>query len=101
MPKQHALLLLRGSITFLLRHLLRQLAPSGLEDLYYEIDHLTLQAGKIDTLKTVLSTLETMPKQHALLLLRGSITFLLRHLLRQLAPSGLEDLYYEINRLTL
>lgn len=42
-----------------------------------------------------------MPKQHALLLLRGSITFLLRHLLRQLSPTGLEDLYYKIDRLTL
>ena len=61
----------------------------------------TFLQGKINTLKTVLATLETMPKQHALLLLRGSITFLLRHLLRQLAPSGLEDLYHKIDQLTL
>ncbi|OAA34155.1 reverse transcriptase [Cordyceps fumosorosea ARSEF 2679] len=61
----------------------------------------TFLQGKIDTYKRTLSTLQALPKQYALLLLRGSMTFLLRHLLRQLYPIGLLDLYEEIDRLTL
>ncbi|KAH7201322.1 hypothetical protein DER44DRAFT_869923 [Fusarium oxysporum] len=40
---------------------------------------------------------QDLPKQHALLLLRGSIQLLLRHLQRQLNPIGLEDLWEEAN----
>ncbi|KAH7187734.1 hypothetical protein DER44DRAFT_631932, partial [Fusarium oxysporum] len=44
LPKQHALLLLRGSIQLLLRHLQRQLDPIGLEDLWEEVDSLIREA---------------------------------------------------------
>jgi hypothetical protein len=44
---------------------------------------------KTSALKQALEALKDLPKQHALLLLRGSIHYLLRHLLRQLNPSGL------------
>ncbi|KAH7227283.1 hypothetical protein BKA60DRAFT_443482, partial [Fusarium oxysporum] len=44
LPKQYALLLLRGSIQLLLRHLQRQLDPIGLEDLWEEADSLIRQA---------------------------------------------------------
>jgi hypothetical protein len=36
--------------------------------------------GKIRTLNEALTALQDLPKQHALLLLRGSIQLLLRHL---------------------
>ncbi|TXB98911.1 hypothetical protein FocTR4_00012312 [Fusarium oxysporum f. sp. cubense] len=51
--------------------------------------------GKIRTLQEALTALQDLPKQHALLLLRGSIQLLLRHLQRQLDPIGLEDLWEE------
>ena len=51
--------------------------------------------AKINTLIGTLDTLGDLPKQHALLLLRGSIHLLLRHLLRQLKPIGLDDLWRE------
>jgi hypothetical protein len=49
-------------------------------------------AGKIETLKEALEVLRDLPKQHSLLLLRGSIQLLLRHLQRQLDPIGLDNL---------
>ncbi|KAM5521598.1 hypothetical protein FOXYSP1_15489 [Fusarium oxysporum f. sp. phaseoli] len=44
LPKQHSLLLLRGSIHLLLRHLLRQLNPEGLSDLWERADILIKEA---------------------------------------------------------
>ncbi|KAJ4266602.1 hypothetical protein NW764_015373, partial [Fusarium oxysporum] len=40
-----------------------------------------------------IAALQDLPKQHSLLLLRGSIYLLLWHLLRQLNPEGLSDLW--------
>ncbi|KAL9563894.1 hypothetical protein ACKAV7_011929 [Fusarium commune] len=48
---------------------------------------------KLDTLQQAIAALQDLPKQHSLLLLRGSIYLLLRHLLRQLNPEGLSDLW--------
>jgi hypothetical protein len=48
---------------------------------------------RLETLGGILSTLKEMPKQYAYLLLKGSISLLIRHLLRQLSPIGLEDLW--------
>ena len=45
---------------------------------------------KINSFQDTLCALGDLPKQHALLLLRGSIQLQLRHLLRQLNPIGLE-----------
>jgi hypothetical protein len=53
--------------------------------------------NKINTLKGIISSLKDLPKQHALLLLQGSIHLLLRHLLRQLDPKGLNDLFQQID----
>lgn len=55
--------------------------------------------AKIDSLKEVISTLKDLPKQAALLLLRGSTHLLLRHLLRQLNHIGLQHLWEEIDQL--
>jgi len=55
--------------------------------------------GKINALEEALDALKALPKQHALLLLRGSIQLLLRHLLRQLEPEGLEDLWEKTDAL--
>ncbi|KAJ0133569.1 Regulatory protein LEU3 [Fusarium oxysporum f. sp. albedinis] len=55
--------------------------------------------GKIRALKDALSALQDLPKQHALLLLRGSIQLLLRHLQWQLDPIGLEDLWDQADSL--
>ncbi|KAH7175118.1 uncharacterized protein B0J16DRAFT_253283, partial [Fusarium flagelliforme] len=46
-----------------------------------------------------LTALQDLPKQHSLLLLRGSIQLLLRHLQRQLCPIGLDDLWGEADTL--
>ncbi|RKK77996.1 hypothetical protein BFJ70_g17196 [Fusarium oxysporum] len=48
---------------------------------------------KLDTLQQAIAALQDLPKQHSLLLLRGSIHLLLRHLLQQLNPEGLSDLW--------
>lgn len=48
---------------------------------------------RLNTLEDILSTLREMPRQYAYLLLKGSISLLIRHLLRQLNPIGLEDLW--------
>ncbi|EXK24885.1 hypothetical protein FOMG_18418 [Fusarium oxysporum f. sp. melonis 26406] len=48
---------------------------------------------KLDTLQQAIAALQDLPKQHSLLLLRGSIHLLLRHLLRQLNPEGLSNLW--------
>ena len=48
---------------------------------------------RLNTLEGILSTLREMPRQYAYLLLKGSISLLIRHLLRQLNPTGLEDLW--------
>lgn len=53
----------------------------------------TFLLEKLEGLEEALKTLEDLPKQHALLLLKGSISLTLRHLLRQLNPSGLEELW--------
>ena len=53
------------------------------------------------SLETAIEALRDLPKQHALLLLRGSIQLLLRHLLRQLNPEGLLDLWEEADSLIL
>ncbi|EEU33480.1 uncharacterized protein NECHADRAFT_89343 [Fusarium vanettenii 77-13-4] len=53
---------------------------------------------KLEGLKA-LEALQDLPKQHSLLLLRGSIQLLLRHLQRQLDPAGLEDLWEEADTL--
>jgi len=52
---------------------------------------------KIDTLYTALAALRELPKQYTLLLLKGSIHLLLRHLLRQLRPEGLLDLWDKVD----
>ena len=54
---------------------------------------------KLATLQDALEALQDLPKQHSLLLLRGSIQLLLRHLQRQLDPTGLEDLWEEADTL--
>lgn len=54
---------------------------------------------KLATLQEALEALQDLPKQHSLLLLRGSIQLLLRHLQRQLDPTGLEDLWEEADTL--
>jgi len=56
-------------------------------------------AGKLATLERALTALQDLPKQHSLLLLRGSIQLLLRHLQRQLCPIGLDDLWGEADTL--
>lgn len=56
-------------------------------------------AGKIKDLQQALEALQDLPKQHRLLLLRGSIQLLLRHLQRQLNPIGLDDLWGEADAL--
>ncbi|KFA71007.1 hypothetical protein S40288_10395 [Stachybotrys chartarum IBT 40288] len=48
---------------------------------------------KLKALEEALEALLGLPKQHALLLLRGSTQLLLRHLLWQLEPEGLADLW--------
>ena len=53
---------------------------------------------KVATLVTALQALQGLPKQHTLLLLRGSIQLLLRHLLRQLNPEGLTDLWAQVDQ---
>jgi predicted metal-dependent hydrolase len=63
------------------------------------IAKVTNYAGTIETLKEALEALGDLPKQHSLLLLRGSIQLLLRHLQRQLDPTGLEDLRGEADTL--
>ncbi|KAF5002548.1 hypothetical protein FGRMN_285, partial [Fusarium graminum] len=55
--------------------------------------------GKLETLQKALEALRDLPKQHSLLLLRGSIQLLLRHLQRQLDPIGLDDLWQEADTL--
>ena len=54
---------------------------------------------KLAALQEALEALQDLPKQHSLLLLRGSIQLLLRHLQRQLDPTGLEDLWEEADTL--
>lgn len=49
--------------------------------------------GKIAELEGVISSLKDLPKQAAFILLRASSSLLLRHLQRQLDPSGLADLW--------
>jgi len=49
-------------------------------------------------LLTALTSLHDLPKQYALLLLRSSTHLLLRHLLRQLDPIGLETEWQSIDR---
>lgn len=53
--------------------------------------------SRIDSLSTSFHLLASLPRQHALLLLRGSTQLLLRHLLRQLEPIGLEDLWQDVD----
>ena len=53
----------------------------------------TFLMQKTSTLASALDAIRDLPKQHAFLLLRGSIHLLLRHLLRQLDPSGLGILW--------
>ncbi|KAJ0145138.1 Epsin-1 [Fusarium oxysporum f. sp. albedinis] len=48
---------------------------------------------KLDALQQAIAALQDLPKQHSLLLLEGSIHLLLRHLLWQLNPEGLSDLW--------
>jgi hypothetical protein len=54
---------------------------------------------KIDSLSHALEALFDLPCQHALLLLCSSTQLLLRHLLRQLDPIGLEDLWDDADKL--
>jgi len=49
--------------------------------------------GKIDTLYKAVEALYQLPKQYALLILKGSVHLLLRHLLRQLRSEGMGDLW--------
>lgn len=76
---------------------LKDLRKEGLKALGSYIGPLGLRKAflqrKINSLAKALKALKDLPKQHALLLLRGSIHLLLRHLLRQLDPRGLEDLW--------
>ena len=53
--------------------------------------------SKADMLEDTLNRIMALPKQHALLLIRGSAHLLLRHLLRQLDPTGLSGLWNEID----
>jgi hypothetical protein len=59
----------------------------------------TFLQGKIDALARALDALRNLPKQYAILLLRSSIHLLLRHLLRQLEPGGLLDLWKRVDGL--
>jgi len=59
----------------------------------------TFLQAKIDKLTAILDAIRDLPKQYALLLLRGSLHLLLRHLLRQLSPTGLGDLWIVIDTL--
>jgi hypothetical protein len=52
---------------------------------------------KINTLYETLAMLKDLPKQYALILLKSSIHLLLRHLLRQLRPEGLLDLWENVD----
>ncbi|CEJ95177.1 hypothetical protein VHEMI10674 [[Torrubiella] hemipterigena] len=61
----------------------------------------TFLEKKIDKYNSILLTLRTLPKQHALLLLKGSINHLLRHLLRQLDPRGLTELWQQADAATI
>ncbi|CEJ95204.1 hypothetical protein VHEMI10699 [[Torrubiella] hemipterigena] len=61
----------------------------------------TFLEKKIDNYNSILLTLRTLPKQHALLLLKGSINHLLRHLLRQLDPRGLTELWQQADAATI
>jgi Reverse transcriptase (RNA-dependent DNA polymerase) len=54
---------------------------------------------KINKLKETINTLKDLPKQAALLLLRGSTHLLLRHLLRQLKTEGLIQLWRKVDQL--
>ncbi len=56
---------------------------------------------KIARFRSILDRLKHLSKQKGLLLLRGSIHLLLRHLLRTINPQGLEDLLAEIDSLIL
>ena len=55
--------------------------------------------GKISALSSALDAIRDLPKQHALLLLKGSLHLLLRHLLRQLNPQDLQDLWEQADSL--
>ncbi|KAL2073950.1 hypothetical protein VTL71DRAFT_11276 [Oculimacula yallundae] len=57
-----------------------------------------LQA-KASDLSKALDALKDLPKQHALLLLRGSVQLLLRHLQRQLFSDDMPDLWAYIDRI--
>ncbi len=52
---------------------------------------------KIQSFKEALSSLVGLPKQYTFLLAKGSLQLLLRHLLRQLDPTGLEGLWAEVD----
>ena len=58
-----------------------------------EAERRTFLQGKIDILSKAIKTIQNLPKQYALLLLRGSIQLLLRHLQRQLYSEDLLDLW--------
>jgi hypothetical protein len=54
--------------------------------------------GKLRSLSTALEKINTLPLQHLLLLLKGSVHLLLRHLLRQLNPENLQDLWEKADK---
>jgi hypothetical protein len=78
-------------------------SSSGLEVLGSIIGSLEARRAfltrKIAKFRSILDRLKLLSKQKGLLLLRGSIYLLLRHLLRTLDPRGLEDLLAEIDDL--
>lgn len=73
----------------------------GMEALGTFIGPRRLRAEFLEQKATVLAEslqlLSGIPKQHALLLLRGSLSHQLRHLLRQLNPEGLEPIWEAID----
>ena len=82
-------------------YLLADLRTTGLKALGTLIGPLKLRKAflksKADMLEDTLGRIMALPKQHALLLIRGSAHLLLRHLLRQLDPTGLAELWNEID----
>jgi hypothetical protein len=83
-------------------HSIRDLRKDGLVALGTFIGPLAPRkaflTAKIARLQGAIDSMIGLPKQHFLLLLRGSIHLLLRHLLRQLEPRGLLGLWDQADR---
>jgi len=78
-------------------------SPNGLQVLGTIIGSIEARrkflTAKIATFQSILDRLRKLSKQKGLLLLRGSIHLLLRHLVRTIDPRGIEDLLDQIDTL--